>query len=229
MFEEIELGSEFFEGLLAIDAEITARVAAEGCRFCGGRLHRGDYDRKPRGGAVAAAAEAFRRRFSLCCGREGCRRRSMPPSVRFLGRRVYVGAVVIVATVVALAMATASSARRATGIPARTLRRWLRWWRGPFVATPVFVDVAARVPGVDRRRVPASILEVMLAGPIGRLRGLLAWRERSLLVQDDRAMVLRRARRARSDRRPRAQGAEPRRLTAERLLGSCGGDHAPAP
>jgi len=88
MFGEIGLGSEFFEGLVAIDAEITARVAAAGCRFCGGPLHRGDYDRKPRGGAVAVAAEAFTRRFSLCCGREGCRRRAMPPSVRFLGRRV---------------------------------------------------------------------------------------------------------------------------------------------
>ena len=79
MFDEIELGSEFFERLVAIDAKITARVAAAGCRFCGGRLHRGDYDRKPRGGTIAVAAEAFTRRFSLCCGRDGCRRRATPP------------------------------------------------------------------------------------------------------------------------------------------------------
>jgi len=39
MFEGIELGSEFFEGLVVIDAEIAERVAAEGCRFCGGRRH----------------------------------------------------------------------------------------------------------------------------------------------------------------------------------------------
>lgn len=175
MFEEIELGSEFFKSLLGIDAEITARVASAGCRFCGGPLHRGDYDRKPRGGGIAGAAETFRRRFSLCCGREGCRRRAMPPSVRFLGRRVYVGAVVIVATLVALAIGTTSAARRATGIPPWTLRRWLRWWRGPFLLTPVFVDVVARIPGLERRRVPASILEAMGAPPIGRLERLLAW------------------------------------------------------
>jgi hypothetical protein len=48
---------------------------------------------------MGRAAESFDRRFSLCCGREGCRRRATPPSVRFLGRRVYVGAVVIVASV----------------------------------------------------------------------------------------------------------------------------------
>lgn len=173
MFEEMRLGSEFFEGLLAVDAEITARVASAGCRFCGGRLHRGDYTRKPRGGLVAVAAEAFRRRFSLCCGREGCRRRATPPSVRFLGRRVYVGAIVIIASVVALALTAASAACRATGVPARTTRRWLRWWRGPFIATPVFVEVAARLIAVDRLRLPASIVEAMPLPASTRLRKLL--------------------------------------------------------
>ncbi len=175
MFDEIVFGSEFFEGLTAIDAEITARVAAAGCRFCGGRLHRGDYDRKPRGGAMAVAAEAFVRRFSLCCGREGCRRRATPPSVRFLGRRLYVGVTVVIASVIALAVVIASAAQRQSGVPARTLRRWLCWWRGPFVETPVFVDVAARIPAIDRSRMPASILEAMRTSPLERLRGLAAW------------------------------------------------------
>jgi hypothetical protein len=175
MFDDIELGSEFFERLMAIDAEIAARVAAEGCRFCGGPLHRGDYARKPRGGLVALAAEAFCRRFSLCCGREGCRRRAMPPSVRFLGRRVYVGAAVIVASVVALTFTAAGAARRATGVPAQTTRRWLRWWRGPFIATPVFVEIAGRMHALDRLRLPASMVEAMSAPLVGRVRSLLAW------------------------------------------------------
>ena len=175
MFEEIELGSEFFEMLMAVDASIASRVAAAGCPFCGGRLHRGDYARKPRGGLLAGAAEAFTRRFSLCCGREGCRRRATPPSVRFLGRRVYVGAAVILTSVVALALAAASAARRVTGVAARTTRRWLRWWRGPFVATPVFVEIAARVVGIDRARLPTSIVEAMSVPPPARLRNFLAW------------------------------------------------------
>lgn len=176
MFDQIELAREFFEGLTAIDAAIVARAAAEACRFCGGPLHRGDYARKPRGGLMAAAAEAFGRRFSLCCGREGCRRRATPPSVRFLGRRVYVGAVVIIASVIALAMTAAGATRRATGVPARTTRRWLRWWRGPFVATPVFVDLAARlVPAVARSRLPSSMLERLDAEPAARVQRLLAW------------------------------------------------------
>jgi hypothetical protein len=175
MFGEIELGSEFFERLTAIDAEITAGIAAEGCRFCGGQLHRGDYARKPRGGMIAGAGEAFGRRFSLCCGREGCRRRALPPSVRFLGRRVYVGVVVIVATMVALAAATARAARRATGIATRTTRRWIEWWRGPFVLTPAFVEIAGRLIGIDRRRLPSAIVEAMTGAPLVRVLQLLGW------------------------------------------------------
>jgi hypothetical protein len=34
-------------------------------------------------------------RFSFCCDRDGCRNRATPPSVRFLGRKVYLGAVVM--------------------------------------------------------------------------------------------------------------------------------------
>ena len=175
MFDEIQFEREFFEELTAIDEAILARAGAEACRFCGGPLHRGDYARKPRGGLVGAAAEAFTRRFSLCCGREGCRCRATPPSVRFLGRRVYVGAIVIVASVVALAQTIASAATRATGVPARTTRRWLQWWRGPFVSTPVFVELSGRLlPAVERRSLPTSILD-RLAGPASaRVRSLLA-------------------------------------------------------
>src|SRR5271157_4368665 len=71
-----------------------------------GPLHRSDYDRKPRGALIAPAGEAFVRRFSLCCGREGCRKRATPPSLRFLGRRVYLGAVVLVASMLAQALGT---------------------------------------------------------------------------------------------------------------------------
>jgi hypothetical protein len=159
---------------MAMDAAIVEEASGEACRFCGGRLHRGDYPRKPRGGLIGGAAESFKVRFSLCCSQEGCRRRATPPSVRFLGRRVYVAAVVIVSSAVALVSATASAAARATGIASRTTRRWLRWWRGPFVSTPVFVELSSRfVPSVSRRRLPASILERLTGAPEARVRLLL--------------------------------------------------------
>jgi hypothetical protein len=157
MFGAFEWGIEFFEGLTAIDRAIVERAAREPCRDCGGPLYRGDYPRKPRGGEIAAMVEGFDRRFSLCCGREGCRHRTTPPSVRFLGRRVYVGVVVIVAAAVALTVMTAAAAVRATGVPARTTRRWLRWWRGPFTTSAAFAELSARlVPAPERRQTTTS-------------------------------------------------------------------------
>jgi hypothetical protein len=176
MFCPVELGSEFFEGLVAIDAAIVERAGAERCRDCGGRLYRGDYPRKPRGGLLAQGSEAFTRRFSLCCGRDGCRHRATPPSVRFLGRRVYVGAVVILASVFALAKAIAQAAVRQTGVPARTMRRWLRWWRGPFTMTAPFVELSARlVPAVSHAALPTAILERLAGEPTARVGKLLGW------------------------------------------------------
>jgi hypothetical protein len=176
MFDPFELGIEFFEGLTAIDVAIVERAAEEPCRDCGGPLHRGDYPRKPRGGVLPAAAEVFGRRFSLCCGRDGCRHRATPPSVRFLGRRVYVGAVVIVASAVALAAASARAAERATGVASRTTRRWLRWWRGPFTTSAPFVELSARlVPAFSRSELPTSILDRLSGASVTRVSRLLMW------------------------------------------------------
>jgi hypothetical protein len=176
MFDRIELGIEFLEGLVALDRSIVERAAQKPCRDCGGPLYRGDYPRKPRGGRIAVVAEGFDRRFSLCCGRDGCRHRTTPPSFRFLGRRVYVGAVVIVAAAVALTTMAAAAAVRATGVPARTTRRWLRWWRGPFTACGPFVELSARlVPAPERQRFPASLLERLAEERPAAVRKLLGW------------------------------------------------------
>jgi hypothetical protein len=174
MFDEIEFEIEFFEGLERVDAAIVASVAVGGCARCGGRLDRGDYARKPRGGLFAVAGEASVRRYSLCCSREGCRKRATPPSVRFLGRRVYLGAAVVVASVFAMRFKAARAIRRAAGIPARTTRRWLSWWRGAFTATGVFVALSSRlVPAVSKDDLPLSVLQRISGCPIDRVRCLL--------------------------------------------------------
>ena len=176
MIDPFVLGREFFERLRAVDGEIVARAAREPCRHCGGPLHRGDYPRKPRGGLLAVAAEAWERRFSLCCGRDGCRHRATPPSVRFLGRRVYVGPVVILASALALAVLSAGAGVRMTGVPTRTTRRWSRWWRGPFLTSAPFVDLSARlVPALDRHALPASLLERLADELDLAVARLLAW------------------------------------------------------
>ena len=177
MVDEFGLGCEFFARLELEDEAIARRVAEGGCPHCGGPLHRGDYDRKPRGALVAAPAEGSVRRYSLCCGQEGCRRRATPPSVRFLGRRVYSGAVVIAASMVALALERPTAIRAATGVPGRTTMRWLAWWSGAFVRTEVFVVVAARLLGLAIDSLPTSIVARLpgaMPERVGKLLELLA-------------------------------------------------------
>ncbi len=112
-------------------------------------------------------------RFSLCCGREGCRKRATPPSLRFLGRRVYLGVVVIVASLVAQWLGTAEASRAVTGVPARTTRRWVGWWCGAFVHTEVFLAVRARLMGVAIGELPASILAKLPGTWPQRVRAVL--------------------------------------------------------
>lgn len=158
MFDQFTFGREFFATLEALDQAIARRVSASRCPACGGPLHAGNFRRKPRGALLAPEGETFVIRFSLCCGREGCRKRATPPSLRFLGRRVYLGVVVIVASLVAQTLG-AVGAKGATGVPRRTTCRWLAWWRGPFLATAVLVAMRARLVGVDVGGVPRSIVE----------------------------------------------------------------------
>ena len=124
MSHESMFGEEWSASREEFDRQIAQAVAAGGCRHCGGPLHQGNYERKPRGGQLAEAGEAFTLRHSLCCGREGCRKRALPPSLRFLGRRVYLEGVVLLASVRAMALNTLRQAREATGVPFSA-----PWWR----------------------------------------------------------------------------------------------------
>jgi hypothetical protein len=123
-----------WEALIAIDQDLAATARAGGCRRCPGRLHCGDFRRKPRGGP-ATLPTAYDWRTSFCCAR--CRKRLTPPSVRFLGRRVYLGAVVVLASVLRQGPTPTRVARlrELLGVSADTLRRWHRWWRDAFVRT----------------------------------------------------------------------------------------------
>jgi hypothetical protein len=151
---------QFFSQLEALDAQITAQVAAGGCRHCGGPLHRSDYLRKPRGALIAEAGEASTRRYSLCCGRRDCRKRALPPSLRFLGRRVYLETVVVLASVFVQVLSRMREASTATGVPAWTLRRWRAWWRSDFPRLPTWQELRARFvpPPPQESRLPRSLL-----------------------------------------------------------------------
>ena len=144
--------------LLRIDEDEAARTRAQGCR-CGARLHSACYPRKPRGAPRGVGGERIKR-LSFCCAL--CRRRRTPVSVRFLGRRVYFAAVVVLAS----ALVHGFSGRRIAelvsriGVPARTLKRWQQWWLSEFVQSPFFATARGRfVPPVAIACLPASLLE----------------------------------------------------------------------
>jgi hypothetical protein len=161
MLHESGLAEEWFATLEEFDRQIAEAVAAGGCRHCGGPLHQGNYERKPRGGNIAEVGEAFRLRHSLCCGREGCRKRALPPSLRFLGRRVYLEAVVLLASALAVALETLRMTSKVTGVPARTLRRWHSWWTREFPCSTVWTQLRARFvpPPPEESELPRSLLE----------------------------------------------------------------------
>ncbi|MCW8141269.1 MAG: hypothetical protein KIT58_20395 [Planctomycetota bacterium] len=160
MVHDLRLGEGFFAMLAGLDAKIAQTVAAAGCGHCQGPLYQANYERKPRGGLVAAAGEAFRLRHSLCCGREGCRKRATPPSLRFLGRRVYLEAVVLLASVVTQLTFALREARARTGVPGRTLRRWTAWWTKSFPGSSTWLSLRAwfRPPPPDESALPESLL-----------------------------------------------------------------------
>lgn len=165
MLHESTLSGEYFSTLLEMDAEIARSVARARCSHCGGPLHQSNYQRKPRGGLLAVAGEAFAVRHSLCCGRVGCRKRALPPSVRFLGRRIYLGAVVLLGSVVAQLAATWRDAVTKTSVPRRTLGRWGRWWRVTLPTLPVWAELRARFapPPPEVNALPRSLIERLTA------------------------------------------------------------------
>lgn len=154
--------STFWSFLLRIDHDLAAQARLAGCLVCGGALHSACYPRKPRGVERSVLGEAYETRLSFCCDRDGCRRRHTPPSVRFLGRRVFLGAVVVLAT----ALAHGLSARRTTALCAqfsvstRTLTRWRGWWVETFVASATWSAIRARLAmPITIELLPVALLE----------------------------------------------------------------------
>ncbi len=156
--------SRFYQFLYRIDQETATEVQAEGCS-CGGVLHSARYPRKPRG-IQGVLDESYQTRLSFCCAEDGCRRRCTPPSVRFLGRKVYLGVIVILIT----AMEHGLTAKRrqelieTLDLWPQTLSRWRQWWREIFPASRCWHSERGQfIPPVDSSQLPGALL--------GRLTG----------------------------------------------------------
>ena len=173
------LDASFYWLLRHLDEHIARDVQAKGCPYCGGRLHRANYRRKPRGAPRSVLGADYESRLSFCCAEAGCRRRTTPASVRFLGRRVYLG------VIVALVSALSSGGQRGSvrclnqhlGISGRTLQRWRQWWGNEFVHSRFWQVARARLsPPVCESALPHSVLERFNGARLARrLIQLLDW------------------------------------------------------
>jgi len=164
MYHRLPQGASFWSFLFTIDQDLAETARKQGCP-CGGRLHCANYPRKPRGLSIELP-EPQRVRLSFCCDRDGCRKRLAPPSVRFLGPKVYLGAIVVLIS----AMRQGPSPRRVReltqlfGADRRTIARWLVFWRDHFPQTPFWKRARAFLaPMVDVATLPLALLTAFLS------------------------------------------------------------------
>ena len=162
--EFLDSGS-FWSFLLSVDTDLAECARRQGCS-CGGRLHCANYPRAPHGGPGDLIEERCYR-FSFCCDRDGCRKRVTPPSVRFLGRKVYLGVVVILVS----AMRQGPAPRRVRelsslfGVDRATITRWQTFWRDHVPRTPFWKLSRARlVPVVEIVALPLSLVDAFGRG-----------------------------------------------------------------
>ena len=157
MLPELADKVTLYEVLHRIDVDLSEQARAAGCP-CGGPLHRASWVRKPRGGPELPKAYAVR--LGLCCG--DCRRRTLPRSTLFFGRRVYWGVVVVV--VMGLRQGGGQwgmrRLQRLLGMSLSTLRRWAAWFREVFPNSIRWKRLRGRLAGwLDPLRLPTALLE----------------------------------------------------------------------
>ena len=161
MYQAVLADATFHEQLLAFDRDLAASARAARCWLCGGALHSASYDRKPRG-CPGGLCREYAERFSFCCAVDGCRKRTTPPSLRFLGRHIYLATVVTLISALLLGTTPSRLARLSVvpGLDRRTLARWRVWWRSTFTDGPfAAVAKAAMATPIGIAALPVSLLK----------------------------------------------------------------------
>lgn len=150
----------FHLGLVKLDELLAAGIRGKGDPG-GGRLHRADYPRKP-AGVPRRFAHLHDRRISYCSDLDAARRRLTPPSVRFLGRRVYLFAAFLLASVLRndVNEFRAAHLKGLLHVSEETLRRWRHWWLENFPTTSVWRELRGRfVPPIATTDLPRALLD----------------------------------------------------------------------
>jgi hypothetical protein len=96
--------------------------------------------------------------------------------MRYLGRKVYLGAVVVLATAMqhGATPSRAAHLQRLFGVSLRTLARWREWWRTAFAQSPFWKKTKGLLARpVDEQQLPLSLLACFAGDEQSRLVALL--------------------------------------------------------
>lgn len=113
-------------------------------------------------------------RFSYSC--PVCRTRHTPASTRFLGRRIYLGIIVVLATALQQGPAPwrMNRLRAELGVSQQTLVRWRTWWFEVFTGSAFWKAAkAALSPAVDETAVPHALIERFAGDVAAQLAALM--------------------------------------------------------
>ena len=165
MLPELLQKASLFHLLYRIDESLLKEEQAKACSYCCGSLYQSNYMRKPRGGPENIP-DNYLLRFSLCCGNECCRKRTLPPSCRFMQRRVYWAAVILV--VMALRQnrensVSAGKLERMFGISRNTLKSWFKYFREEFPVSEQWHRIRGLVAAtVGNSELPGALLRFFI-------------------------------------------------------------------
>lgn len=163
--------------LLKLDRLTSDHIRALGCQNpeCKAigkiALHDGSFQRKPRG--VTIFCEEFRTRFSACC--QTCRHRVTPPSLRFLSRKVYLGAVVTAISALRCGVTPARMRKlqELSGVSRQTVERWVAWWKENLPQTNLWLGRRGSLVAVETEELPLSWLDLAEGSPVDQVLALL--------------------------------------------------------
>ena len=177
MLPELLDDVSLFRVLHQIDQDLARACRQSGCPFCHSPLHNAPYTRKPRGGP-ANIPDEFCVRLSLCCSREDCRRRVLPPSCLFLGRKVYWRAVIVIIVTLRRRNPHSHSINmlaRKFGISRRTVVRWIHYFREVFPQSRQWQRLRGLVSAqIDNNDLPQGLVNHFLHTGTTPAGGLIA-------------------------------------------------------
>lgn len=176
MLPELLQRVSLFSVLHRIDKDLAEHCRQSGCPYCQGALYYAPYCRKPRGGMEDLPSE-YTIRLSLCCGREGCRRRVLPPSCLFMGRKVYWRAVILIVVTLRQGKPQRKSINKLQemfSIPRKTIVRWMHHFRTIFPTSSQWQRLRGRLNGhINNDNLPGELLEYFLSYCSNAAEGLI--------------------------------------------------------